>query len=130
MFTHVLHGNRNGRFFGGNEMRKRFLSSLTWNWATLNRRGTISRRRWRWKLRRFCAAWPKMARKIIVSSSRPSALGLMRYSTSGMHSERIQGDFLGTAEDQVAGELMSLLARISFSIFIWVEIETCRSCES
>ena len=75
-------------------------------------------------------AWPKMARKIIVSSSRPSALGLIRYSTSGMHSERIQGDFLGTAEDQVEVELMSLLARISFCTFIWVEIETCRSCES
>ena len=60
MFTDVLQGNRNGRFFDGNEMRKRFLPSLTWNWATLSRRKTISRSCWRWKLRRFCAAWPKM----------------------------------------------------------------------
>ena len=30
----------------------------------------------------------------------------------------------------MAGGLMYPLARIAFCAFMWVEIETCRSCES
>ena len=51
MFTDVLQGNRSGRFFSRNEMERGSCLELTWNWATLSRRGTISRRCWRWKLK-------------------------------------------------------------------------------